>query len=486
MLRRALATLPSTLDGTYERILSTIREADSQYAIPILQWLTFAARPLSLDEVAEIVAIDVKDEPKFDREEVLEDPTDVLSICSSLITVTTDKAARKVVLLAHYSVKEYLVSDRIRKGPAARYGMQDATFHHDSIAKGCIAYLLQFQELEVLDQDTIKTFKLAEYAAKFWVEHARGAKERTEGFSQAAMDLLSENNAPYLNWLRIHNPDVPWVSDFRRTLASVAAPLYYACLSGLGNLVKLLLTKGANVNPKGGYYDSALQVASARGQEQVVRLLIDKGANVNTQGGRSGNALQAASYHGHEQLVDLLLRMGANIDAQGGLYSNALQAALAQGYEQVARLLLDKGADVNAQGGLYGNALQAAIGYGYEQFVGQLLDKGADVNAQGGYYGNALQAASLTGHAQVARLLLERGADVNVKGGYYGNALQAALAGGHEQVVTLLLDKGADINAQGGMYGNALQTAAARGYVQLVQLLLERGANWDGHSIMRI
>src|SRR4051794_41045062 len=91
MLRKALATLPPTLDKTYDRILSAISEADSQYAIPILQWLTFSARPLSINEIAEIVAIDVKDEPKFNREEVLEDPLDVLSICSSLVTITTDK-----------------------------------------------------------------------------------------------------------------------------------------------------------------------------------------------------------------------------------------------------------------------------------------------------------------------------------------------------------------------------------------------------------
>lgn len=47
-LRRSLATLPPTLDKTYDRILSSISEVDSQYAIPILQWLAFSARPLSI------------------------------------------------------------------------------------------------------------------------------------------------------------------------------------------------------------------------------------------------------------------------------------------------------------------------------------------------------------------------------------------------------------------------------------------------------
>ena len=53
-LRRALAALPPTLDKTYDRILSAISKDDSRYAVPILRWLTFTARPLSVDEVAEI------------------------------------------------------------------------------------------------------------------------------------------------------------------------------------------------------------------------------------------------------------------------------------------------------------------------------------------------------------------------------------------------------------------------------------------------
>jgi DNA-binding transcriptional LysR family regulator len=77
MLRKALATLPPTLDQTYDRILSAISEEDFDYAIRILQWLTFSARPLSIEEVAEIVAIDGDRDPAFNQDEVLEDPLEV-------------------------------------------------------------------------------------------------------------------------------------------------------------------------------------------------------------------------------------------------------------------------------------------------------------------------------------------------------------------------------------------------------------------------
>ncbi|KAF2681949.1 hypothetical protein K458DRAFT_75668 [Lentithecium fluviatile CBS 122367] len=120
-LRRSLGTLPPTLDKTYDRILSAISKPDSQYAVSILRWLTFSARPLLVDELAEIVVINLEDEAKFDREEVLEDPLDVLNICSSLVTMTTDEkdretgSARQIVALAHYSVKELSPVGQSRK-----------------------------------------------------------------------------------------------------------------------------------------------------------------------------------------------------------------------------------------------------------------------------------------------------------------------------------------------------------------------------------
>ncbi|KAF1964419.1 hypothetical protein BU23DRAFT_585581 [Bimuria novae-zelandiae CBS 107.79] len=156
-LRKALATLPPTLDQTYERILSAISEANSKYAIRILRWLTFSARPLSVNKIAEVVAIDTKRDPAFDRDEVLEDPLDALHICSSLVTITVNNehddykledVSREIVTLAHYSVKEYLISDRIWTREAAKYGMRDNVCH-DAIVRSCLGYLLQFEQSEL-------------------------------------------------------------------------------------------------------------------------------------------------------------------------------------------------------------------------------------------------------------------------------------------------------------------------------------------------
>jgi hypothetical protein len=56
-LRRALKSLPETLDKTYDRILTSIPKDYHRQAHTVLQWLVFSARPLQLIEVAEAVAV---------------------------------------------------------------------------------------------------------------------------------------------------------------------------------------------------------------------------------------------------------------------------------------------------------------------------------------------------------------------------------------------------------------------------------------------
>lgn len=449
-LRKALRSLPKTLDDTYAQILCSIDEEYSQDAFKILQWLAYSARPLRIEEVAEVVAVEIGDDPRFDPENRLPEPRDILTICSSLFTTATSTISAygetyeiEELRLAHFSVKEYLISDRIRTGPASRYAIEQCAEEH--IAQTCLIYLLYFNGPTTLTLDNVGKFRLARYAAQYWTQHARAAQKGTDRVNELSLELFQLKSNAYISWNRLFDLDRPWRGlDMTKSLKNVASPLYYAALAGLVEPVRLLLEKGADVDSPGGVCGNALQAASYIGHEEIVRLLLKKGANVNSQGGDYGSALQAASRRGHEAVIKLLLEEGANINFQGGRYSNALQAALSRGQEAIVKLLLEEGADVNSQGGSYGNALQAASYRGQEAVVELLLKEGADVNSQGGDYGSALQAASSRGHEAIVKLLLEEGADINSQGGRYGNALQAASHRQHKAVVKLLLEEGAD------------------------------------------
>ena len=95
-------------------------------------------------------------------------------------------------------------------------------------------------------------------------------------------------------------------------------PLRIAVEKGHLNVVKRLLSAGANVNaPVTRPGMTALEVAAAMGHSQIVRKLLDAGANVNlTVGDKTYmSALQFAGQIGHISIVKMLIAAGALIPA---------------------------------------------------------------------------------------------------------------------------------------------------------------------------
>jgi len=420
--------------------------------IQILQWLSFCARPLSPGECAEVAAIDVANEPVFDQDDVLAAPLEASDICDSLVTISTDKAeggsmpGQEIVTLAHHSIREYLVSDRIKESSASQYSLREIECQV-AIAKGCLGYLNQIPR--PASDDVLRTSALALYAAKFWAHHLQRTGDEMKEVSRLAMSLLSSNNPAYLMWLRLHDPDDPSRRpDFSIQLESVAEPLYYGALMGFVWIVESLMEQGADVNADGGKFGTALQAASAKGHQSIVEILIKAGADINAWGGKHGNALHSALAESHVGVVKLLVEAGADVNTPGGEYTSALQAASHKGHEAVIEILVNAGAEIDAPGEKYGTPLQAASLGGYSQIVKFLLECGAYVGASGGEHGSSLQAASAGGHEQIVRMLLDRDPGINAQDGRYIGALQAAEENGNSDVTKLLLDV---IHVHGGL-----------------------------------
>ncbi|KAK3312589.1 nucleoside phosphorylase domain-containing protein, partial [Apodospora peruviana] len=118
-VRKALADLPRTLDDTYARILKAVPPEHLFKAKRLLQFLTYSERPLRLEEAVDAVAVDIDNRPRFDTGNRMFVPEEVVQYCSSLISLvrkndTGDGTARMEIQLAHFSVKQYLMSDRLQ------------------------------------------------------------------------------------------------------------------------------------------------------------------------------------------------------------------------------------------------------------------------------------------------------------------------------------------------------------------------------------
>ncbi|KAF7972857.1 hypothetical protein HWV62_16892 [Athelia sp. TMB] len=504
-LKEQLNSLPKGLDATYTQIFE--RSECPDYLERLLQWILFSKRQLTVEELAEVLAVDINsgDVPFYNPDMRCQTPAVIWTICNGLVT-----EFKGTVKLAHFSVKEYLIV-RIRPEAEAQSSTSEQ-LSHSVIAQDCLAQLLHFDEPSVLDWgkshslalDYIGSlFPLAQYAAMNWVSHFQSSASAPAHCLLLQNLLLRLFKSPpdtwshaLLCWVRLQNlviranahshllyEDTVWgrtVRSFREAndLPLDVPPLYYACFSGSFHAVQHLINNGADVN-KAGQESSTrpILLACAEGHLEIARLLLDGGANFNAEGGWYHTALQVAIARGHLELANLLLDKGADVSLGGGYYGSALQAASARGYFELAKLLLDKGVNVNLEGGYDGSALQAASADGHLELVKLLLDKGAHVNVEGGVNGSALQAASAGGHLELAKLLLDKGSNVNVGGGSYGSALQAASAGGHLELAKLLLGKGSDVNVGGGRYASALQTASQLGHLELAKLLLDKGAH---------
>ncbi|KAM0487220.1 hypothetical protein ACHAPX_000490 [Trichoderma viride] len=442
-LQDALQSLPKDLNTTYARILQNIPGERKRKTTRLLQFLLYSERPLTLEEAVDIIAVR-PNEGQFDAQDRLPCPEEITGYCSSLISLiqATSPTAATKLQLAHFSVKEYLMT----------YNAPDFIYPTPRVAitETCLAYLGSIPNIETA---TVKVqFPLAEYAAQIWMDHAK-VVEKSEPILEKITGFLLKEGQFHCS-IHLFNPDG---LVYRLRKMPTASPLYYACLTGLAATAHKLLSIGADPNAPGGHQGYPLTAASKCGHQEIVQLLLDNGADVDAKGGLYGVALNAASQGGHERIVQLLLDNGADINVKQSSFGSVLASASAAGRQNMVQLLLDNGADVNAKGGYDGFALGAASRYGHREIVLLLLDNGADVNSEGGEYGFALQAAAVKGHRDIVELLLNRGADINARGGYYSFALQAATAEGHEEIVKMLMKRGANSNASGGHFGYAFK-----------------------------
>jgi hypothetical protein len=205
------------------------------------------------------------------------------------------------VKLSHFSVKEYLLSNRVEE-----YFCMNEEASHSKISKISLTYLLQFHHsFEPLTEAMLDSLPLARYAAQNWIDDAESGGMDTT-LLKLVLRLFVAETAFLTKWIWIWNIDVPWwhKQDLSMDKAEVHSPLYYASLVGMEEVSYYLLEQGMEVNVKGGEYGNALQVASFNGHEGIVNVLLENGAEVNAQEGEYGNALQAASFNGHEGIVN--------------------------------------------------------------------------------------------------------------------------------------------------------------------------------------
>ena len=365
-------------------MLKEVVPANRYHAYRLLQCLTVASRPLRVDELAEILALDF-DGTKDVIPELKEDwrwrdqQEAVLSTCSSLIAVV-DAGRHRVIQFSHFSVKEFLTSDRLAISSA-----NISHFHiplesaHTVIAKSCLAVLLPSDT--VVGITAVKnTSPLAKYAAKHWVDHAQFRNVSTS-VADGMRRLFDLGKPHFAAWLRLHDIDRRWDNFVGyNSIIPRGSPLYYASLCGF--------------------------------RELAAHLVDEHPEHVNARVGQNRSPLVAALRNKHFQTAELLHQHDADAGIRGDVNRTLLHAASVNGFTDIAQWLLAHGADTNLQEDNGETALHLAAKNGQAEFVQMLLKHGIIVNAKNKDSRTSLHLASEAGYVEIVRLLLQHGADV--------------------------------------------------------------------------
>jgi ankyrin repeat protein len=122
--------------------------------------------------------------------------------------------------------------------------------------------------------------------------------------------------------------------------------LTHAFLNGNREMMRELLWRGARVNERLSYRQTALMRLQEETPAEAVRDLLDAGAKVNLRDEDGNTALMLAAGQGRADVVELLLKAGAKINVRNKEGQTALMKAASSGSAETVRLLLQAGADL--------------------------------------------------------------------------------------------------------------------------------------------
>lgn len=489
------------------------------YTLRVLQWVSFAARPLHIDELREAVAFDL-DDLEWDAGKIPQ--ADVVIGCgANLVAIDpSDQCVR----FAHPSVRAYLQKTSARSIPG--YPKSD---EHGVLQCGelCVAYLsfsnfnlglVKVAETEVLkvpDPKLLAGDALASPIFRFF--WARGASPEQSISAKVHFRRIRSATVPDRSQYKFLDYAVtqwtfqtkkitsissvwdkfkqlsfsfnetwnfhPWVVGGRSQISRLHGLFGWAVKEAHIPLLELTLAWGPEIRevcniPLVDERLPALHVASKMGLADVVNLLLPV-CDLNLQDEEGYTALHHAVIKS-AGVAEILLRPGLlKVDIPSKTQVTPLWLAATHGNRILVGVLTGRKANIEArERSTLRTPLLKAAQNGHLGVVDLLLDKGASLEAQDAGGRTPLAWAIENDHLSTVELLLERGASPVLKFSNKEKLLLLA-AQTRRSLATALLAKNTemDLNATDDDGLTALWLAVLNHHQDIAKILLDCNAN---------
>ena len=502
-IQKYIQDIPSELSQLYHKLVDEIEEETLTESLQLFQWICFAQRPLSLEELRFAMVVDA-DTPYQSIRECQETEiyagnnqemrSRVLDLSRGLAEVQVHEG-QQVAQFIHQSVKDYLIQNGLQAMSKCTADSVIGSAHY-RLSRSCIRYMSMKELRDYIrdnpdagrrrkydgrenDEKIKRKFIFVEYAVTSWLFHAKIAEKENVSKENLFSFVQNQSEDILKVWIELsHMKCGRWNHFFP---IGGSNPLHIASQYNFISIVNdICRSNNIDVNSKNDDSETPIHLAAANGHQAVVRSLLEQnGLELNLMNRHGQTALSRAAKNGHEAVIQLLTeRSDVTVNSKDAWNRTPLLLAVECGHQAVVQLLIEQNdVDVNSEDRWQRTPLFVAAEKGDETMIKFLLQRNdVDVNSQDIYVGTSLSAAAENGHETVIKLLIERDdVKINLKNRDGQSPLFLAVKNGHETVIKLLLKQNdVDVNSKDSFNQTLLHVAAERGHESIVKLLLTR------------
>ena len=322
-----------------------------------MQWICFAIRPLTLEELRITMVVDAdtshtsvqhcKNTPEYAKTN--EDMEKRICDLSRRLAEVGNHGVKKTVQLVHQSVNDFLL-DRGFRLLGNLTTAEVAGQSHFRLSRSCIRFLSMTEIIErsaFLGREGgcpieifLEKFPFLEYSAQSWIQHAVNVENA--GLPQS--DLLSLFNVRSDGTLKSWHKIMMYSLGRCDRADEGGSILNLASKYGLLSVIKAAIRGDFDMDVKGSDGRTPLSHAAEEGHETVAKPLLGLGdVNAGSKDERGRTPLSWEAEGGREKLVSLLLdRTDVEVNLKDDYGLTPLALAAHGCHETVVKLLLDR------------------------------------------------------------------------------------------------------------------------------------------------